>query len=63
MKVFCFIAGIGVGVLICHPDVVTGMILEIVEKQAEAKRDLVNSTKIVEKDLQAFLKQDPPKQS
>lgn len=59
MKVFCFISGIGVGILICHPKVVTELVLDIVEKQAEAKKDLVTDMKIVEEDLQAFLKRTP----
>jgi hypothetical protein len=63
MKTFCFITGIGVGILICHPDVVTSIAIGVIEKQAEAKRELVYKSKVVEEDLQAFLKQDPPKRS
>lgn len=59
MKTLCFVSGIGVGILICNPQVVTKLVLDIVEKQADAKRDLVNDMKIVEEDLQAFLKTTP----
>jgi hypothetical protein len=63
MKTLCFFGGVGVGILICHPDVVTGLVVRIVEKQADAKRDMVHNTKIIEEDLQAFLKQNPPTKS
>lgn len=57
-----FLAGLALGtvtgVLICKPEYVTKLVLEIVEHQAEAKRDLVYNTKVIEEDLQAFLKQN-----
>lgn len=56
---FKFITGVGVGVLLCHPEAVTSLVLSIKEKQADAKRDLVHRTKVIEEDLQAFLKNNP----
>lgn len=57
---FKFLVGIGVGVLACHPEVVTNIIISVKEKQADAKRDLVHRSKVIEEDLQAFLKHNPP---
>lgn len=55
---FKFLTGIGVGCLISNPEVITSLILKIREKQAEAKRELVENSRIIEKDLQNFLLDD-----
>jgi len=60
---FRFLTGVGVGILLCHPEAVTKIILDVKEKQADAKRELVENSKIIEADLQAFLKNNPPKKN
>lgn len=58
-----FVAGLTVGtvagVLICKPEYVTKLVLEIKEHQIETKRELVQNAKVLEEDFQAFLKHHP----
>lgn len=58
-----FLAGVTVGtvagVLLCKPEYVTKLVLEIKEHQIETKRELVHNAKVLEDDFQAFLKHHP----
>jgi hypothetical protein len=47
------------GVLLCKPEYVTKLVLEIKEHQVEAQRELVRNVKVLDEDLQAFLKHHP----